>query len=52
MQDEELFVGGYVICRIDEDTFSIEQTATADVVYISERQLAIHLSKLVQKIEA
>lgn len=37
MQDEELFVGGYIIRRIDEENLEIENTMVGITNTVSER---------------
>lgn len=46
MQDEELFIGGYIIQREDEKDFTIQSTLSGRVLRISEERLTMKIAEL------
>lgn len=46
MQDEEIFIGGYIIRRRDEKNFIIESTLSGNVLTVSENRLTKKIGEL------
>lgn len=51
MQDEELFVGGFLIRREDEEYFVIENTLTGETHTVTEKRLTSFLYGLWNDLE-
>lgn len=46
MQDEELFVGKYILRRVTEDVFELENTVTGAALTLSENKITNMLNQL------
>lgn len=51
MQDEELFIGGYIIRRDDDGDFLIESTFSEKSICLTEKQLTKKLAGLWEEVE-
>ena len=52
MPDEELFIGGYIIRRQDEEHFEIENSITGESMYrVPENSLAELINELWKELE-